>query len=171
MVNFKNDRLGFIKTDKMKLSYIAILLCVLISCGEDQKELELYYKFSDPEVQERFINELDSKQIYYRTDESGLVWFGAEDYSAVENIKRVIIADEYRKNSVAFPENKYVQLFKDRLDGMGIRYQSRTHSGREYVYWEDRDDSRVKKVIDEIGQIVDHDNVERIIRERNGIVR
>jgi len=155
----------------MRLPYISIPLCVLISCGEDQKELELYHQFIDPEVQERFVNELDSKQVYYRIDESGFVWFGAEDQFTVESIRREIIADEYRKNSVTFPENKYVQLFKDRLDGMGIGYQSRTHSGREYVYWEDRDDGRVSKVIGDIGQIVDRDNIEIIIRERNGIVR
>lgn len=151
----------FFRLLMLPIIFTSALVITVVACAEVDNSTEIYFQFTDPEVQEKFIEELKSNNVRYRLSEDGLVWFYLKDKGKVDEIKNKIIEKEFKVNAITFPEEKYVWLFKSKLDGLNINYVTHMRSGREYISWDKKSDNIVGGIIKEIGNIIDEDNIKK----------
>ncbi|MFV2058734.1 MAG: hypothetical protein ACC707_19905 [Thiohalomonadales bacterium] len=149
----------------IRIIVFTIPLFVLFSCQKNVESKELYSRFSDYEIQEIFIKELKLNHIKFRAGEDGGIYYNSKDYSKVQIIKQNIIGDNFNGNSVTFPNEKYIDIFKRNLDGLGIHYKSFFRSGREYVSWDEKDNEIVKKNIGFVKDFINRDKMRDFIEK------
>jgi len=151
----------------MLVAFNSFLLVHMVSaCAEVNNTIKTYIQFVDPEVQEKFIEELEAINVKYRIDEGGFVWFSLKDKEKVDQIKNMIIEKEFNVSAITFPEDKYVRLFKSKLDNLGVDYRIHMRSGKEYISWDRADDGVAKNAVKYIEAIIHKDNIQKFIESR-----
>lgn len=146
----------------MRLPIGVVAVCVVLcgACGDFAMAQENRKLWTDKDERELFVRELTARNIPFRIDAEGGIWYLAKEVDTIDAISKGIL----ERNSgpgIYYEDPTDDAAFRKRLEVAGIPYQTRRKGDREWIFWEKQYDTRVATIRD----LVDSESLERS-RER-----
>ena len=120
---------------------------------------ELYVEFTSPEANQYFIKLLKERFIPHRVDGEGRVWYSIDDQFRVRKVEKIVLKEHHPGNSISFPDNKYSKILQRKLSEEALKFRVIVNNGKEEVAWDKEDETKVRKLINEVSEIVTKDTL------------
>ena len=131
-----------------KSLYFFICLLMLLSCGDDHGvEAEEMIHIYDRGVMSEFEEQLTSNGIEFRKEANGSILYKYKDKGIVSNIESNLLKETLlNKYSTSYGSKEDERLFIAELQNAGVIFWNRELMGKNWIFWNDKDDKRVKDI-------------------------
>ena len=146
-----------------KLSAYVVIALLLYGFSKVACE-EGAVKFIDDMLQENLAKDLEELKINYTLDNAGRIWFCLKDLNRIKVIIADILEHEYPKNSFSYLDEKRMNLFMKILDQNEVPYGVKKRGIRIFVFWSDKYDEVVRKIMAKIDDIARQEAIDRMMR-------
>lgn len=144
------------ESDNVKPFLMAVLLFIA-GCADATGVPENRLLYQDEVARGMLEKALKERNIPFRVDPDGGVWYPAKDDELIDEIRQEIVKVRFGP-SVSYEDPLDMGSLKEKLNAAGIRYQTKIQYGREHLTWEKQDEKRVGEILEE----VDTNSVERL---------
>jgi hypothetical protein len=128
---------------------LVVLVVLCAACGEGvmaQENRKLWNEKSDREL---FVRELKVRNIPFRVDSEGGIWYPASEVSTVDAISKDILT-KTTGPGIYFEDPVDDADFRKRLEIAGIPFQVRRRFEKDWVTWDKQHDERVTAIRDAV---------------------
>ena len=115
----------------------------------DIEESQYYY---EKKTQERFLEELQKRDISHRIDDNKHIWYKVSDRKVVASIVHDIIHERHPGNSVVVEEDYYKSMLIRKLENNNINYTVRPLTRGVRILWNKKDADSVHVIINEVSE-------------------
>jgi hypothetical protein len=135
------------RSNMMSRVFILILLVFsLCACGESHVT-EIKTQIHNPEQREEFIKLLREKDINFRIDDEGYIYYPAEQEETFTSLfEEYISSDLPAGNSVAFHQDFSKKLFTEEMNKRNIPYAIKKRHDQEWFVWDEKDSKEVNRI-------------------------
>ncbi len=132
------------------LTIIALVLFALLTAcenGSDNVLLDMGVQYSNPEINQKIIQELKKENIQHEVTPDGEIRYSRTDSTRVEEISRSI----YTKSSAYFGNTNNLEKFTSKLKEYGIPFQTKPALDNQVeVSWDHKDDEKAQQIIKQL---------------------
>jgi len=143
-------------------TFLFIILLVVMGCTGSITAGENRLLYEDHAARQMLVYALKTRNITYRVDSEGGVWYPAKDVKIIDGIAKEIVEARFSGPAASFEDPTDVVSFRKKLAAVGIPYKTKLQHGQEWTTWEKVNDVRVKEIQEE----VENENIERAKAER-----
>ena len=110
-------------------------------------------------MQATFIRELEAQKIPFSISSDGYVWYSQQNMKKVDAVSAMVLK-KFNRPGTLYYKKELKQKFVSLLHRERINFTEESIDGEDWIVWGDRDDVRVKQLMEEVSAGVTRKDLE-----------